>query len=161
MIKPTVGRVVLFWPSAVDEGEDTKQPYAATVAYVHSDRMVNLSVADHCGRQYGLASVPLLQEGDERPSGMYCEWMPYQKGQAPASDQVTTRLSELEGRVSVVEGCAAALASQKANAAEAGWKVQDPRPTISDVEALIGKHGNDNVRLEPNGDVMVREAPGA
>ena len=78
MIKPTIGRVVWYWPS-----ENMDQPMAATVAYVWGDRMVNLSVADHNGKQFNVTSVPLLQ-GDEtfKPSGFYCEWMPYQVGQA-------------------------------------------------------------------------------
>ena len=58
------------------------QPFAATVAYVHSDRMVNLSYFDHDGLGWSQTSVPLVQEGDEKPVGMYCEWMPYQLGQA-------------------------------------------------------------------------------
>jgi hypothetical protein len=71
MIKPTVGRVVLYWPSAVQAGTDTLQPFAATVAYVWNDRMVNLSVTDHNGKQFGVTSVRLLQDGDERPNGRH------------------------------------------------------------------------------------------
>jgi hypothetical protein len=92
MIKPTVGRVVWFWPSTMREGDDTKQPFAATVAYVHSDRMVNLSVVDHNGRQYGISSVPLRQPEDESPDGMFCEWMPYQQGQAAKTDALEAQL---------------------------------------------------------------------
>lgn len=92
MIKPTVGRVVWYWPSAVQAGTDTSQPLAATVVYVWSDRMVNLSVTDHDGRQFGVTSVPLRQDGDERPSGMFCEWMPYQKGQAAKTEALEAKL---------------------------------------------------------------------
>ena len=91
MIKPTIGRVVWLWPSAELQANpnlnlaysDKTMPLAATVAYVWSDRLVNLSAVDQNGKPFGLTSVTLLQ-GDEtyNPMGSYCEWMPYQKGQA-------------------------------------------------------------------------------
>jgi len=94
MIKPTVGRVVWYWPNEHDhkalgafayEGSD--QPFAATVSFVHSDRMVNLSVVDHNGAQYERRSVTLLQDGDTVNSKAgYAEWMPYQKGQAAKTE---------------------------------------------------------------------------
>jgi hypothetical protein len=93
MIKPTIGRVVWFWPAtnAMMGGElftyhDRSQPCAALVAFVWSDAMVNLSVADQNGVQHAFTSVPLIQEGDERPSSYFCEWMPYQKGQAAKAE---------------------------------------------------------------------------
>ena len=79
MISPTVGRVVWFWPEG--EGEH-RQPEAATVAYVHSDTMVNLSIVDHNGVQHAETSVYLLQEGSDRPETRYATWMPYQIGQS-------------------------------------------------------------------------------
>lgn len=84
IIKPTVGRVVLFWDlDRADVDNEHAQAEAAIVAYVYSDRMVNLSVFDHVGKQRGVTSVPLIQPGDVRPSaGGFCEWMPYQIGQA-------------------------------------------------------------------------------
>lgn len=93
MIKPTVGRVVWFWPSTANEGADTKQPFAAMVAYVHSDSMVNLTVVNHNGAQFAVTSVPLRQPEDERPSGMYCEWMPYQQGQAAKAEALEAKLA--------------------------------------------------------------------
>lgn len=86
MISPTVGRVVLFWPSRGAGEPQVQQPYAATVAYVHSDIMVNLSVVDHNGKQFGATSVPLVQDDAPAPVGYYCEWMPYQKGQAAKTE---------------------------------------------------------------------------
>lgn len=84
MIKPTIGRRVWYWPS-VNTGNtgfahyDSKQPLDAGVAYVHSDRMINISVADQNGVMHSRTSVPLLAEGDQRPEyGGFCEWMPYQ-----------------------------------------------------------------------------------
>ncbi len=76
MIKPTVGRVVHYYESAAQV-----QPYAATIAYAHSERMINISYVDHNGRQHHATSVPLLQDDDARPTWGFCEWMPYQKDQ--------------------------------------------------------------------------------
>lgn len=85
MIKPTIGRIVWF-REAPDQQvlhHDKSQPLAAIVVYVHHDRMVNLAVYDADGGAHARTSVPLLQ-GDDKPQGesMWCEWMPYQVGQA-------------------------------------------------------------------------------
>lgn len=86
MIKPTVGRVVLFRPSAEQVIPEfiwfKDQPCAALVTYVWGDRMVNLAVFDHGGKEHKFTSVPLVQEGDPVSAYHYCEWMPYQIGQA-------------------------------------------------------------------------------
>jgi hypothetical protein len=55
--------------------------------------MVNLSVVDHNGRQLGVTSVPLHQLENERPNGMYCEWMPYQQGQAAKTEALEAKLA--------------------------------------------------------------------
>lgn len=85
MIAPTVGRVVWYWPNnpGCGLGIDEVQPMAATVAYVHNDRKVNLSVVNHHGERFASLDVLLLQ-GDEtfKPVGKYCAWMPYQIGKA-------------------------------------------------------------------------------
>ena len=91
MIKPTVGRVVLFTPpsNAAESGFTgySGQPMAALIAYVWSDYLVNLHVIDHSGVGHSRTSVPLVQEGDPKPEfGYYCEWMPYQIGQAKRHD---------------------------------------------------------------------------
>jgi hypothetical protein len=88
MIKPTIGRVVWFHPSN-DGGESGFAPSpicAAIVAYVHSDTCVNLAVFDGNGAAHSKTSVTLIQEGDAAPAGYYCEWMPYQKGQAAKTE---------------------------------------------------------------------------
>lgn len=93
MITPTPGRIVWFWPDALEieavpvVHNDKKQPLAAMVAYVHNDRLVNLSVIDQEGQQFSVENVRLMQ-GDEacNVGGTYCEWMPFQKGQAKPKD---------------------------------------------------------------------------
>ena len=80
MIAPTVGRVVWFYRyfgGGVSEGE-----YAAIVARVHSNRLVNLMVISEIGATSSELDVPLIQEGEETPNADYCCWMPYQIGQA-------------------------------------------------------------------------------
>jgi hypothetical protein len=85
IIKPTIGRRVWYWPGEFDGVNqfDLAQPCDAGIAYVHSDRMVNLTVAGHDGMMHSRCSVPLLQDGDQAPAaGRYAQWMPYQVGQA-------------------------------------------------------------------------------
>lgn len=87
MITPTIGRKVWYYPSDQDLAVTQRlgdQPYDASVVFVHGDRMVNLVVWDHIGMFFSRTSVQLLQDGDPAVGGgiSYCEWMPYQKGQA-------------------------------------------------------------------------------
>jgi hypothetical protein len=90
-ILPTVGRVVWFTPSRSFVPPDfliidPARPCSAMVAYVWSDSLVNLTVSDHYGKTFGMTSVPLMQEGEARPeAGYFCEWMPYQVGQAAST----------------------------------------------------------------------------
>jgi len=72
MITPTVGRIVWFY--ATSEAEET----AAMVVKVWSDCMVNLCCFDGNGCTGPRQSVTLVQPEDERPTGPYCTWMPYQ-----------------------------------------------------------------------------------
>lgn len=89
MIEPTVGRVVWYRPNEHDGKALSAgtQPLAAHVAYVHSATMVNLMVIDSNGRPHSRTSVALVQEGESpMPGSSYCEWMPYQKGQAAKTE---------------------------------------------------------------------------
>lgn len=79
MIKPTVGRVVYYYP------EKGQPEQAAIVAKVHDDRCVNLMVIIPDGRTVGMTSIRLAQPEDEIPvTGPYCAWMPFQVGQSQA-----------------------------------------------------------------------------
>jgi hypothetical protein len=90
MIKPTIGRVVLYWPTGRKPGG---QPHAALVAKVINDRLVNLGAVDELGRGYGVVSVTLLQDEDAEPvTGGFAEWMPYQKGQAAKAEQLEKQI---------------------------------------------------------------------
>jgi len=87
MIKPTIGRVVWYRPNKYDDAFAFYQvePLAAMVVRVWNDRMVNLVVFDPNGLPLSRTSVRLIQEGDPIGSESYCEWMPYQLGQAKAA----------------------------------------------------------------------------
>lgn len=91
MITPTIGRVVWFTPPKGDEKfENYSAPFAAIIAYVWSDRCVNLMVATPQGTPLGFTSVTLVQEGDARHDdyGRFCQWMPFQLGQAKKHETV-------------------------------------------------------------------------
>lgn len=84
-IKPTVGRIVWYWDD--DNRKPNGQPLAAIVTYVRSDRLVNLQVMARYGASFPASSIPLVQEGETPGVHVaYCEWMPYQKGQAAKAD---------------------------------------------------------------------------
>lgn len=101
VITPTVGRKVWYRPSASDltgpvpmaaSRAPDAQPLDATVIAVWGDRMINVLVTDSAGKQFPVLSCDLLQSGDEphkqadgSTCGRYCEWMPYQLGQAKAA----------------------------------------------------------------------------
>lgn len=94
MIKPTVGRVVWFYPATnqatsgftpPNEGE----PLAAIIArVVDADAgAVHLAVFDGAGVSRSEPYVKLIQEGEKVPAdGRYAAWMPYQIGQAKKHD---------------------------------------------------------------------------
>lgn len=102
LMTPTVGRKVWYWPTdnekagtyGMQQFGTPPQPLDATVLCVWGDRCVNLEVIDHNGKHFVRTSATLLQEGEVpptnpetgRPWGGYCEWMPYQKGQAAKAD---------------------------------------------------------------------------
>ncbi len=98
MIEPTVGRVVHYY-TGIEDKEDGVHPLAAHVCAVHNDRMVNLLVISQDGSTFGKTSVQLLQQGDPAPQADFCEWMPFQKGQVPASSAIESRVKALEDLV--------------------------------------------------------------
>ena len=104
-IKPTIGRIVRFVPSTqgnpnltvhtTPEGESPR--LAAIITHVWNDRMVNLAVFDSNGLSHAVTSVD-LEHGDRpvSPTGRFCEWMPYQKGQAAKYEALEAEALEAE-----------------------------------------------------------------
>ena len=90
MIKPSIGRVVLFHPSKKSE-----LVYDAHICSVHNDALINVGGFDNNGNAYGATSVALLQEGDEAPNfGAYATWMPYQIDQSAKTEALKKQMKE-------------------------------------------------------------------
>lgn len=156
IIKPTIGRVVWFHPSEVT-GEagftlhGNGQPYAAIIAHVHGDRMLNLTVFDANGVPHSRTSVWLVQDGDAVPQcGYYCEWMPYQKGQAAKADAAEktpsvepafrqrTQRDELEYALMV--GAAARVAESPESATSIANGIKDVLNALHPQPVLFNPH---------------------
>jgi len=81
MIKPSIGRIVWYWPLPGDiEQISPEQPVPAIVTYVYHDSLVNLAVFSSYGVAHPKTSVHLAQ--DDVPVPGQAEWMPFQKDQA-------------------------------------------------------------------------------
>jgi len=92
MITPTIGRIVWYYPA----GYADRPPLAAIVTCVWSDTCVNLAIFDRNGNAMPNppTSILLVQDGNERPSGgNFCEWMPYQKGQAAKAESLEKQIT--------------------------------------------------------------------
>lgn len=87
MIEPTIGRIVWYTPAPNSPEDFSDQKLAAIVTYVHSNNMVNLAVFDSNGNSHSRRSISLLQDDETETQGPYCEWMPFQKGQAARYDK--------------------------------------------------------------------------
>lgn len=89
MIKPTIGRIVWYRPDKY-LGEE---PRAAIITRVDGDRAVGLAVFYRDSLEF-VQHAALVQDVDEPPlRGAYCEWMPYQKGQAAKTETLEKALS--------------------------------------------------------------------
>lgn len=88
MIKPTVGRVVLYKPHSHERfaGDDGSQRWPAIVTNVWGDTCVNLTVFNPNGEAVGGRTSVMLAQDDQEPQDGWCEWMPYQKGQAAKTE---------------------------------------------------------------------------
>ncbi len=80
IIKPTVGRVVLYWPLKQERAHAHSQPFAAHICHVWNDNLVNLHILREDGTTFARTSCVLAQ-GREANDGE-CGWMPFQLGQA-------------------------------------------------------------------------------
>jgi hypothetical protein len=118
MIKPTVGRVVLYTPPADDPIlKDYNAPFKADVIYVWGDRCVNLDVTYPDGTYRFVSSATLVQEGDSvAEAGRYAQWMPYQVGQAKKHETLALKIevdtSALDAAIEKAGGLATHLGEQ-------------------------------------------------
>jgi len=100
-IEPTVGRMVWFRPNGMQSTQlqllDEDTPCAAIVTYVFSTRRIRVAVFGHDGAHFHAGgSVTLRQPGDGEPAAPqpYCEWMPYQKGQAAKTETLEAQMKD-------------------------------------------------------------------
>lgn len=81
-IQPEIGRCLHYYPSTGDAVTlcDANTPFAATIVFVTSERIVSVAGFDHIGRLFNKTNIQLVQPGDPIPdrSVGYCTWMPYQ-----------------------------------------------------------------------------------
>ena len=132
MIKPSVGRIVLYRAAGSDPAAD---PHAALVVGVIDDRTVNLAIFNADGAHYQGTAVPLLQDDDQPPEGQgYAEWMPFQKGQAGKTEAVEGNLeAKLTDRLTALEKALNDKLAELGN-----WTVQK----FGEVDARIPGPGN-------------------
>lgn len=77
MQKPTVGRIVHYFPGSADSLYVQGKPLAALITSVWSDTCVNLAVFHaNGGTPYSKTSVFLQQDGLAAPSEIYAAWPP-------------------------------------------------------------------------------------
>lgn len=95
MIKPTVGRVIWYYPEKHENLHvNGKEPLAAMIAMVHDDRSINIGGFTADGSVFSRTSVKLVQEGDDQPvDESHATWMPYQVGQAKKEAEAKPGLS--------------------------------------------------------------------
>lgn len=93
-MKPTVGRVVYFYPAVTRAcfGFMTVvgQPLAAIICHVNSPTSVNVSVFDVHGKQFPVSSVPFFETEQSGLPIDHCAWMPYQR-ERHAKDEIAAR----------------------------------------------------------------------
>lgn len=132
-IPPTVGRVLWFYPSQrTGESGFARHadggPYAAIIAHVWDDNMVNLAVFDANGVAHSRTSVPLIHVDGVVPDYAFCGWMPFQKGQAARQD------AQAAAQVSAAKQSAPASAVTEQELAD---NAVAPRITPARIEAAI------------------------
>lgn len=77
MIAPTIGRVVWYKSSTMSD-----QFMSASIVYVLSEELINISYSHPNGAMQAAQSVTLFQgDAGDCPDGQCC-WMPYQQKQA-------------------------------------------------------------------------------
>ncbi len=87
MIKPTVGRILHYYPGANDVVTGPA-PCAAIVTGVVHDREIHVRAFGPAAGSWSRPNVMLLQDQDQpKPMTSYCKWMEYQVGQAARTEQ--------------------------------------------------------------------------
>lgn len=88
-MKPSIGRVLWYWPAGVDYKAEGAQPQPVSICYVHSDSRINVGGFTPNGTHFADTSVLLLNDPNSygNPAGgSWCQWMPYQHAAQAAQD---------------------------------------------------------------------------
>lgn len=97
-LKPTIGRVIWFYPDAGFSNTNTPSgngdPLPALICRVWSDTCINIGGFDANGKPFARTSVTLLGADETPPHGMYASWMPYQVS-AAAKDAIATQANQI------------------------------------------------------------------
>lgn len=119
-IKPTIGRVVLFYPAGFSP--EVEQPNAAIITHVHSDDLINVVRFDGNGEASGRTSVILIQPGDPAPTdgGFYAGWMTYQVEQQAKTDSAKVVFRDSAEVTAAVARFSTDMASAESNPAALG-----------------------------------------
>lgn len=96
IIEPTVGRMVHYYEN-YQHGDNP--PLSGQIAFVHSDRLINIGYLDTLGGHFGKINVPLIQPNDDLPArgkGSYATVVGYHIGQAAKTEALQEKLNEAE-----------------------------------------------------------------
>jgi hypothetical protein len=94
-MKPTVGRIVYYKSYGTPNGEYKPEQRAAIITGVVDDETVHLCVLNPTGMFFNLN----VKRGQN--SGQW-DWIPYQKGQAEKTDEVTESLNMVNAAQNVI-----------------------------------------------------------
>lgn len=91
MIKPTIGRKIWFRLNGFKKYSivnfDNEQAMDASINFVHNNNKINIIVVDHVGNLHSVNEIMLVSDDFKPIEGIpYCEWMPYQVGQAKKTE---------------------------------------------------------------------------
>lgn len=134
MTKPTVGRVVHFFPATTDTLHRDGEPLAATIVRVWSNTCVNLALFDRDGHLHRRTSVLLHQVENERPESGFAAW--------PVRDDVTLNAQGCVALEAKLDACNGATPlppipddALEQQIRESGAAVA-PRVTVAEIDAL-------------------------
>lgn len=84
MTEPTIGRKVYYFDPTTTSltSHDRSKPFDVNIVYVWSSTCINIAGFDHNGNLFSRTSVPINETAG---ASAWCEWMPYQQGQAKAA----------------------------------------------------------------------------
>lgn len=112
VIVPTVGRKIWLWWSGADrlsyeqqladgDNHPTVQPLDASICRTFNDHLISVTAASGGFAPVLYTSVQLIQDGEpyDLHTGLHCQWMPFQVGQAKAAQSPVPPTLTLEQEI--------------------------------------------------------------